>query len=303
VRTDLFWDLPDVSNLDRQLELARHIRQRAPGAAAAQLMSLMQIRKGAAKDAINAGALHEVVTALRDRRIPMRTHIIPDGQPRHFAWDSGSRRFVIASGGAAGPRLTLLGPSNGLVRKHWNRLPVEQSTRVALSFLAEIKSITPSNQLSYIARVEHEGQGILISGDAGCVDFKLSRTEYHPALLAAMLPLHVVQVAHHAGNNAHFYRVLDAAGYPEQTDPSLLLLSHATDDRFRPSAEFKSFLLATLRQGDDVRLLSTSRPRPDKIAEFVAAFHPVVGTAGDKGDVTLTFDGSDWEVKAHAVSP
>jgi hypothetical protein len=302
-RTDRFWDIESVPNLDRQLVAARYVREWAPDAGAAQMMSLMQIRKGAAKDAINAGALHEVVTALRKRDIPIRTHIIPDGQPRQFAWDAASRRFAIASDGSAGPRLTLLGPSNGLVRKHWNRLPVEQATRVALSFLAEIKSITPSNQLSYIARLEHGGQGILISGDAGCVDFKLSRAEYHPALLAAMLPLHVVQVAHHAGNNAYFYRVLDAAGYPEQTDPSLLLLSHATDDRHRPSAEFKSFLLGTLKQGDDVRLLSTSRPRPDKVAEFRSAFHPVVGTAGDEGDVTLTFDGSDWEVKAHAVSP
>lgn len=41
----------------------------------------------------------------------------------------------------------------------------------------------------------------------------------------------MIQVAHYGGANAHFYRVLNAAKYPEQHDWSYLLLSHATEDK------------------------------------------------------------------------
>jgi beta-lactamase superfamily II metal-dependent hydrolase len=301
---DPFWfDHPRAFSLDAQLELARHMRDFAPEAAAAQTLSFAEIRKSSARDGINAAALHDVVSALRDRQIPIRTEIIPDGEPRRYAWREDLRRFLPAARGGASPVLTLLGPSQGLVRKHWNRLPVEQSARVALSFLAPLKSITPSNQLSYIMRLEHREQGILVTGDAGCVDFRLDRRRYHPRLLQALLPLHILQVAHHGGNNAHFYRVLEEAGYPDQTDPSLLLLSHATDDRFRPSEEFRLFLLGTLGRGDDVQLLFTSRPTPDRSRDFVEAFHPVVGARQDRGDVRIVFDGGSWDVRSHAIAP
>lgn len=301
---ELFWfDHPRAFDLDHQLATARRMRDHAPEAAAAQVLSFAEIRKSTAKDAINAGALHEVVSALRDKRVPVRTEIIPDGEPRRYAWREDLRRFLPAARGGHEPVLTLLGPSQGLVRKHWNRLPVEQSARVALSFLAPVKSITPSNQLSYIIRLQHREQGVLVSGDAGCVDFKVSRTQYHPRLLEALLPLHVLQVAHHGGNNAHFYRVLEAAGYPDQTDHSLLLLSHATDDRHRPSEEFRLFLLGTLGRGEDVRLLFTSRPLREKTRDFEEAFHPIVGAPDDRGDVRIVFDGGRWEVKSHAVAP
>jgi hypothetical protein len=290
-------------DLDDQLAVAKMMRERRPEAAAAQALSLANIRKGAAKDAINAKALHGVMQALRRRRIPIRSEIIANGVPRRYAWRNDVHRFVGGAMPSDGPELKLLGPSRALVRKHWNRLPVEDAAKVALRFFSEIKSITPSNQLSYIARIGFAEQGILISGDAGCVDFKATSGDYYPALLQAMLPLHVVQVAHHGGNNAHFYRVLSAAKFSEQTDHSLLLLSHATDDKTRPSPEFREFLLGTLKQGDDVRLLFTSRPTHDKVVDYLAAIHPVVGISRDVGDVRIIFQDQRWQVIAHAVAP
>lgn len=301
---ELFWiDYPHAFGLDRQLEIARYVTRTAPEAAAAQRLSFTEIKKSSAEDAINAAALHKVVTALHKKNIPIKTEIIADGDPRRYAWKPERRRFLPAARGGSEPVLTLLGPSNGLVRKHWNRLPVEQATRVALSFVVPIKSITPSNQLSYVMRLEHSGQGMLISGDAGCVDFKQDHRRYHEKLLGALLPLHIVQVAHHGGANAHFYRVLQAAGYPEQEEHSFLLLSHAANDKFRPSSEFRLFLLGTLDRGDDVQILSTSKPRSDKVEDFTDAFHPVVGEGGDVGDVRIVFNKSAWTVESHAVAP
>jgi hypothetical protein len=179
---------------------------------------------------------------------------------------------------------------------------VLESSKLALAFRGEIRSITPSNQLSYIGCFRHAGQAILVTGDAGCVDFALDRDSYHPALLAALRPLHVIQVAHHGGNNAHFYRVLAAAGYPEQTQPSYLLLSHAFHDRTRPSEVFHDFLLTALDDGDDIRLLFTSQPDRDKVQDYLGALHPPVGGTGDVGDVQLRFDQGQWMVTRHAVA-
>jgi hypothetical protein len=292
-----------LPTLDDALTFARSTRERRPEVARAHALSLANIRKGAAKDAINAVALYEVAQALQRRRIPLRSEIIADGMPKRYVWRRNEHRFIPSAVSGDELELVLLGPSRSLVRKHWNRLPVADAAFVAFRFLSEIKSITPSNQLSYIARIGFAGQGILISGDAGCVDFQEARGQYYPALLNAMLPLHVVQIAHHAGNNAHFYRVLAAAKFPEQDARSLLLLSHAANDRTRPSPEFREFLLGTLRQGDDVRLLFTSHPTRDKVADYLAAIHPVVGAPNTVGDVRIAFNGQRWDVKSHAVSP
>jgi hypothetical protein len=289
------------SSLDDQLKLARAVRVQRPEAGEAQRLSLSNIRKGAAKDAINAKALHAVMQALNRRSVPVRSEIIDDGTPRRYFWHDRDRRFISGNLKTDGPELKLLGPSRALVRKHWDRLPVEDAARVALSFLSEIKSITPSNQLSYIARIGFAEQGILISGDAGCVDFKSQDGKYYGQLLDAMLPLHVVQIAHHGGNNAHFYRVLNAAGFPEQTDPSLLLLSHATSDKTRPSPEFRDFVLSTLKQGDDIQLLFTSKPTAGKVVDYKDAVHPVVGASNDVGDVQIVYERQRWRVKTHAV--
>jgi hypothetical protein len=307
VGTGEFWSRPwhyrDWLHHDPNAVLADITRSVAAKSTAAQ--NLAWIRKAAAGDAINAISLAKVVDALRARGVPILCQTIPDGIPRRYVWRTGSRRF---EGGThlppQGPVIVLFGPSEGLVRKHWNRLPIGTYGTIATFALIPIKNITPSNQLSYVARFEAEKQGILVAGDAGCVDFKPKRNSphYYPKLLDALLPLHVVQVAHHAGNNAHFYRVLAAANYPHQVSQSFLLVSHATKDPHRPSREFNQFVQDLRRQPEVIKLLFTTQPRADKIHEFKPLVHPNVGTtAASAGDARLVFRQGAWEVLMHAI--
>jgi hypothetical protein len=288
---------------DRELaDFAAHITKSVtPGSIAAQ--NLAQIRKSAANDAINAISLARLVDALRARKVPIVCQIIPDGTPRRFVWRRGSGRF---EGGAnlpaQGPAVVLLGPSEGLVRKHWNRLPIGTYAMVAGLAMIPIKSITPSNQLSYVARFEAEEQGILVTGDAGCVDFRSSRSaSYYPELLDSLLPLHVVQVAHHAGNNAHFYRVLSKAHYPQGVSHSYLLVSHATDDVHRPSREFRWFLENIHQEPEIANILFTTQPRAEKVRDFIPLVHQPVGRIATEGDVRLEFRNGTWTVTKHAI--
>lgn len=275
----------------------RELRPHAVGA-----RNLAGIRKSAASDAINAISLARITNALRDRSIPIRCQTISGGRPRRFVWRTGPRRF---EGGrqlsGQGPTIMLLGPSKGLVRKHWDRLPIGVYAEVAFYSLGVLKSITPSNQLSYVMRFSAEDQGILVTGDAGCVDFKpKGRRPYYPELLKALSPLHVVQVAHHAGNNDHFYRVLDAAQYPMVQ--SFLLVSHATHDRHRPSSAFRQFVEHVRHDPEIVRVLFTTQPLSEKIRDFVSLVHPSVGSIAQEGDVRLEFRSGAWTVKKHAIA-
>jgi hypothetical protein len=190
----------------------------------------------------------------------------------------------------------------GLVKKHWDRLPIGTYVLMAHRSRLPVKSITPSNQLSYVVRLGFAGQGLLVSGDAGCVDFRPSaQADFTPNLLKPLLPLHVIQVAHHGGNNADFYNVLVDCGYGQQTAPSWLLLSHATEDKYRPSPVFGSFIGEVRKAGDDMRLLFTSRPSADKVRDYLPLINPPTGAPADVGDVRLCFDGHDWKVQLHAV--
>ncbi len=291
---------PDSARaLDRELPAhwADHPRR-----ARSDALDLASIRQAAARDAINAIALAEVVTALTARGIPIRCPIIADGRPQEFGWRAPERRFAPASRrGGTGPRLTLLGPSQSLVAKHWNRLPLGDYLARPARDQIPIQSITPSNQLSYVLRLAVEDQGILVSGDAGFVDFAPPRGDYYPALLDALLPLQVIQVAHHAGNNAHFYRALLEAGYADQSAQSLLLVSHATRDRHRPSAEFAQFLEQSLPAHQAAQVLFTSKPSAARVRRFQEAIHPVVGEPHLVGDVRIGFDGDRWTVRRHAI--
>jgi len=166
-----------------------------------------------------------------------------------------------------------------------------------------IKSITPSNQLSYVAHFTAEGQGILVTGDAGCVDFRPGRQQpNYEKLLNALSPLHVVQVARHAGNNAHFYHVLRAARYPKAEPQSFLLLSHATQDRYRPSREFCQFVEDVRREPEIVSLLFTSQPRVHQIRGLEALVHAPIGRPADRGDVCLELQDGIWRVTKHAIA-
>ncbi len=292
---------PDaVGPLDRDLP-KRWAADRAR--ATSDALDLATIREAAARDAINAIALAEVVAALTARSIPIRCPIIADGTPAQFGWKAGERRFVASSTTRAmTPSLTLLGPSESLVRKHWSRLPLGDYLARSARARIPIQSITPSNQLSYVARFGFDGQGVLVSGDAGFVDFAPPRGEYYPALLDALLPLHVVQVAHHAGNNGHFYRAVLEAGYGDQEAGSLLLVSHATRDKHRPSREFAAFLERVLAaDGAEPRVVFTSKPSAGKVRSFREAIHPVVGEPHLVGDVRIGFDGDLWTVQRHAI--
>jgi len=296
-----YWHFRRDGQTKELLAQAKRLNEDQPNVQAAQLASLLNVQKGVAKDAINAKALHDVVQALDARSIPIRTEMIDDGVPRTYRWSAPDDRFILAKAPVDGLHFTLLGPSKSLIKKHRDRLPVVEASKVALLFRGEIRSITPSNQLSYIGCFGFLEQVILVSGDAGCVDFKSARNSYHQPLLDAMRPLHVIQVAHHGGNNAHFYRVLDAAKYPEQEAQSYLLLSHAFHDKSRPSDVFHDFMLATLGKGDDVKLLFTSEPTRDKVVDYLRAIQPTVGTTGPTGDIRLEFSAGMWDVAKHAV--
>lgn len=268
--------------------------------------SLAYIQRSTAKDAINATALYKVVVALKKRNIPIRCRVIDDGEPRRFVWKSAKQQFIPSiKMSSDGPVLTLLGPSEGLIKKHWHRLPVGQYMLKLAYADIPIKGITPSNQLSYVVRFEHEEQGILVTGDAGFVDFRPGRKKYFPKLIDALLPLNVVQVAHHGGNNAHFYRVLLEAGYENQEENSFLLLSHATDDHYRPSTEFGKFIEKIRSDDENVSLLFTSKPMKVKVNDYIDLIHPVEPSGSspqDVGDVCMEYTiNSGWNIVSHAI--
>jgi hypothetical protein len=267
------------------------------------LRSLAFIREGAAKDGINISSLAEVVRALRARKIPMTCQTIRDGVPRRFVWSSTEDRIVPGARlSTSGPELILLGPSVGLVRKHWDRLPVGQYMALATFDRLPVATITPSNALSYVIRLGFAEQGILITGDAGCVDFKYGRgNRFHKKLLDALLPLHVVQVAHHAGRNAEFYNVLGEVDYGSQLDHSWLLLSHATKDGKRPSQIFASFI-GQVRKNNQISLLFTSQPENSKVRDYRSLIYRPTGKPAPVGDVRLSFTGGGWRVDKHSVS-
>jgi hypothetical protein len=290
-----YWIQAGYRELDKFEPELRRVRPGSPQAA-----NLAAIRKSAANDAINAISLFNIVNALRSRNIPIRCHVIDDGVPRRFVWGGKSRRFHGGNSTAPELAITLLGPSDSLVRKHWNRLPIGDYANLAMLARHEIKSITPSNQLSYVAHVAADEQGILVCGDAGFVDFKPRRTgSYHDALLKALSPLDVVQIAHHGGNAAHFYRVLRDAGYPSKR--SFVLLSHATHDKHRPGNEFRELAEDSREAPVPVSILFTATPQPEKIQGLEDLVHEPVGTPADCGDVRLEYRGAGWQVTKHAV--
>lgn len=269
------------------------------------LQRLALLRGTSAKQAVNAAALNEVVVALKRRNVPVFSRRITDGQPRRFSWDSGMRKFVeAASGRIGGIDLTLLGPSDSLIRKHWHRLPKAVKYEAAI-FLHTIPivSISPSNQLSYVLHFKAEEQGILISGDTGCNDFKLLRGsgEYFPDLIAALSPLNVVQVAHHGGANAHFYRVLQAAAPNGELAETHFLLSHEQFSKSRPSHEFRLFVGNARGREIGPKLLFTSAPKLSNVFGYEDLIHQVAGTKRGAGNIVMEFRADCWHVVSHAV--
>lgn len=292
------------SSLNDQAVIFSRLWQGSPSLAEVQRRSLADIRKSQAEDAIRAVSLNDVVVELKRREIPIRCETIPHGEPRRFVWHLTQRRFIPAQRTTStGLEVKLLGPSNWLVEKNRDRLPIGTYMAVVARSPIPIKPTTPSNELSYVARFEFMEQGILVAGDAACVDFAPpgSRSYFDP-LLQALMPLHVIQVAHHGGANGHFYRVLLASNFAEQDDSSYLLLSHETDDKHRPSDAFGQFVEAVRKDGDDVSLVFTSKPLREKVKDYVDIIHPLAGgPANDRGDARLTFDTGSWNVVKHSI--
>jgi hypothetical protein len=264
------------------------------------------IRKTNASEAITAIHLAEVVDALKEKGIKAVSKYIKDGEPLHFVWKDGAFKEDDGKGELVA---TLLAPSAGLIDDLWDKIPV------GTFFLLREKgvdkpiplfTVTPNNRLSYVIRFELKEQGILVSGDAGCSDFQPTGSRaYHQALLDAMMPLHVVQVAHHGGQNHHFYRVLQAAGSCTTEYLSYWLLSHEVDDPKRPSEPFRLFVDSMRNGGAPMSLLFTSRPQRQYVEDFTDLFHGRFGyPAGqDRGDVRMVFDDDGWKVTHHAVEP
>ena len=255
------------------------------------------IRKSSANNAINATYLNQLVKALRQKSIPTCNYYIQAGQPRFFV--ATPRGFQPTTEqkhqNFNGPKLTLLGPSYDLIKKHRDKLPIQRT----MAFVLSLKTTTPSNQLSYVLILELEGQRILITGDAGFSDFNPKpRAKYFPDLLAQLYHLDVLQVAHHAGNNHHFYRVLHQAPYAnDDTYTSHLLLSHAVNDKDRPSAAFDAFV-SLLRNSCDMTLCFTSEPDSNKVASFQNLINNDTGypvnTGHQVGNIRLLYDGGNW---------
>jgi hypothetical protein len=269
-----------------------------------QGLSLAYIRKRAADDAIKALALDAVVTAARARNVTIRCAIIPDGMPRRFVWSKADKRFEPNENGRSdGPILTLLGPSQALVKKHWDKLPLGDYLAKVAFTAVPLKGISASNELSYVCVLESEEQRILVSGDAGFVDFKPKRSApFFPKLIDALKSLHVVQVAHHGGRNHSFYNGLLEAREKGGIGETYLLLSHAVQDSKRPSDIFGLYI-AQVRTAENMpKLLFTSEPKLTNVKDFTALIAPAAGPKAEKGDVRLKFADGKWRVLAHSVS-
>lgn len=294
----------------------------APGTQTPEFLALANIRKSLAKDAITAIHLDEVVKAIRARHtagvtpaIRIRCETISEGQPRYFFWDKNRFREGHPTAKKSELGFHLLGPSAQLVAKLQKKIPVGLMMLAYSDKGLKSGSVTPSNRLSYVMRFHLNDEAILISGDAGFSDFSPSgTTHFYPDLLAQLKSLQVVQVAHHGGINHRFYQALYSANLPKQTSWCFLLLSHSEDDKTRPRAEFGRFAnLFRWDQRDDVSVLFTSQPMPDKVTAFDDLVHPPVLPSGKsvakRGDVRLGFpftpdstrSNTAWRVEAHAI--
>jgi hypothetical protein len=269
------------------------------------LSQLARIQSSAQKGAIVARWLNKLVSKLKSKHVPIRAIDIAAGMPEYFEWDPGCRKFLACSSSAysasAEPKFVLLGPSRSLISHHAKKLPI--GVYLALMGTIPLKPVTASNQLSYVMLFEAAGQKILITGDAGCIDFWDKTTKsYFPKLLAAMTDPHVVQVAHHAGNNHRFYHVLQKIGFASARSPhSFLLLSHAKNDSYRPSTTFGVFISTLPSTSPTFELLTTSEPDPNKISSFKAHYHSATHAPSTVGDIQLAYQNGAWKVNQHLV--
>ena len=135
------------------------------------------------------------------------------------------------------------------------------------------------------------------------LDFKSSPKEpYYKQLVSTLDKLDVVQIAHHGGNNADFYRVLVQSDYiKKRKQPSFHLLSHATHDDHRPSEEYSQFVEYLESNNWNIDLLFTSMPDKEKVKTYKQLINPSVGQKSEKGDIRLRYRNRKWMVEKHAI--
>lgn len=275
-----------------------------------KIHNLATIKESAAIDALNAASLKKVVDALVAAKVTIRFEHINDGEPARFQWEPTRHSFLrVDELGPIQPALTLLGPSKSLINKYWKRLPVAEYACYALILSIPVENTTPQNELSYSMILSYKGQGLLVSGDSGFVDFlplhqKPKNATFYPQLIEALkVPLPVVQVAHHGGHNKYFYHALLEAKYPISGGANYLLLSHEKDSASRPSGAFEIFVAKAELTKKNVKLLFTSQPSKARVQSIATSFAPVVpaGNHSKTGDVCLVYANEDWVVLKHAV--
>lgn len=295
------FDLDDIGTMGTYLQTP--ITRAQALFAAHQLAS---VRMSSRKGAIVAKWLREVVRELKAKNVPIRSRTIQQGTPDYFVWDASARCFrqtrksIYDASGE--PSFTLLGPSAQLVARHSTRLPIGVYALIGGHLVSG--RITASNELSYVALFESAGQQALVCGDAGCVDFwQRPKGPYHPALLSALKGPSVVQVAHHGGSNYRFYDVLLNAPFHNSSNHSYLLLSHAYQDRLRPTADFELFVQRLQQHRSNFHILFTSEPDRAKVLPFQSSIHPVVGVQATTGDVRLSHNSGAWTVDSHSIHP
>jgi len=299
-----YWD--DETHWDH-FYISRYLKDTSSDRSQAFLTNLSFIRRSNAKDAITAVHLFELVNALKRRSVPILCHPIQNGIPEMLRFSGWGKwhRVISKPVKIEDPLVTILGPSVGLVEKHRERIPVGQYLNFCARSSVPIRSISPSNQLSYVLIVSFEGQNVLIAGDSGFVDFGVkprSRT-YNGALLSELKDLQIVQIAHHGGANGHFYRALMDSGLSDSCVPLYFLLSHGPEDPKRPSQEFFSFLNEFGKESPPATLLFTGKPPSCKQADLdllAKLTHRAIGAPSSSGDVRLKFRAS-WTVTKHSI--
>lgn len=296
----LYLDLIDRDYLDYW---ASHTLKH--GLAGPAIQSLQHIVKVTARKAINGAALHRLTAALAkaNPKVIPQYLTISRGIPEDFRWDPAQLRFEPAARpGIAETQIALLGPSDWLVAKFRDRLPARAATYMAFTSRIPVKSITPSNDLSYVLTVVHAGQTILICGDTGMWDFKIGRKGFETRLLARLADVSVAQVAHHAGYNRYFYHSLREAWRGRTNAMPFLLISHAENDADRPNAEFETFA-RTGWAPDAKNLLFTSRPLPAQVTHIARQLHPLQGVSAPRGrcDIRMRYGSAEWTVLQHGI--
>src|SRR5262249_37295349 len=116
------WELRDEARRRMVLDVKSY-----PDRARIVPAALARIRKSIASGAITASHLAKVVEALRNRKRPVRPRcaFVASGRPSRFAWAPSKGRFVgREKGGDTDLTLMLLGPSEELVEKYREKLPV-----------------------------------------------------------------------------------------------------------------------------------------------------------------------------------